>query len=130
MYEHQPIGLPSHETLSQLACDDPQAFEELRRTLIEHLITCAPESMQTRLRQLQFRVDGIRHRSQSPLGAVIKIQSLLWDSFLRLNHELQRLVQLNNGDGYLGDEEGYPNGRPSRSARIIEFQPRLPIRIG
>jgi hypothetical protein len=130
MYEHQPMGLPSHETLTQLACDDPQAFEELRRALIEHFITCAPESMQTTLRQLQFRVDGIRHRSRSPLGAVVKTQSLMWDTFLRLNHELQRLVQLNDGNDRLGDQEIHLNGHPSRSARIIEFQPRLPIRTG
>ena len=77
MYEHQPMGLPTHETLSQIASDDRQAFEALRRTLIEHLITCAPESTRTKLRQLQFRVDGIRHRSRSPLGAVIKMQSCL-----------------------------------------------------
>lgn len=83
------MTLPSHDALSRLARDDPQSFENLRLELIESCINGARETIQLRLRQLQFRIDGIRKRSRSPLGAAIKIQALMWDSFLRMDNELQ-----------------------------------------
>jgi len=89
MSKRQPVALPSHDTLARLARNAPQSFEALRLELIENCINRAPETIQHRMRQLQFRIDGIRRRSGSPLGTAIKIQRLMWDSFLRLNDELQ-----------------------------------------
>ena len=87
--------LPDHDALSRLARSDPQSFEALRSELIERCIDDAPEPIRLRLRQLQFRIDGIRRRSRSPLGAVVKINALMWDSFLGMNNELQALCTTN-----------------------------------
>ena len=84
-------ALPDHDALSRLARCDPQSFETLRLELIERCIDDAPAPIQLRLRQLQFRIDGIRRRSRSPLGTVVKINALMWDSFLGMNDELQKL---------------------------------------
>ena len=89
MSKRHPATLPSHDALSRLARNDPQTFEILRLELIENTIDDAPEPVQLRLRQLQFRIDGIRQRSRSPLGATVKIQALMWESFLAMNDGLQ-----------------------------------------
>ena len=61
----QPMEFPSYEVLAQLARDDPQAYEDLRRELIDSFIATAPERVQPRLRGIQFRVDRVRRMSRS-----------------------------------------------------------------
>lgn len=119
--------LPSQKELSQLARDNPQAFEALRSELIENVISSAPERLQLRLRQLQFRIDGIRRRSGSPLGALLKIQALMWESFLRLDEALQHFDALTKARQGRQNENADSN---HTSARIIEFQARVPISTG
>ncbi len=86
-----PAVLPDHDALSLLAHNDPQSFESLRAELIERCIDDAPERIRLSLRRLQFRIDGIRRRSPSSLGAVVKINALMWESFLAMNDGLQTL---------------------------------------
>lgn len=123
MNEPPPMRLPSHDVLSQLARDDPQAFERLRRELIENRITRAPEKIRHRLRLLQFRVDGICRRPGSPLGAALRIQALMWEYFLQMNESLQvpfrKTGPLPNLPGAAGTSA---KQRPAKSARIIEFK--------
>lgn len=123
MDDPPPLKLPSHDFLSQLARDDPQGFDRLRRELIENRITRAPEKIRHRLRLLQFRVDGICRLSGSPLGATLRIQALMWEYFLQMNDSLQELF------GKTGPASGIPKAGakakpyPAKSARIIEFKP-------
>lgn len=125
MYQRQSaVALPSHEILAQLALDDPGAFEELRSVMIEDCIARAPQKIQFRLRQLQFRVDGIRRRSRSPLGALMKIQALMWDSYFELNQELQEVIQYRWGAAHPPREKSTPGA--VRNARVIEFRARVP----
>lgn len=66
---------------AKLASADPEAFEEKRGELVESFIRSVPtESRRKRLRHLQWKIDGIRHRSQSPIGACMKITNMMWDS--------------------------------------------------
>ena len=109
---------PDHETLARLARENPRSFETLRRQLIESLINDSPDAIQLRLRQLQFRIDGIRQRSRSPLGAVIKIQKLMWDSFLRLNDDLQEFRSP------LRKRPRAETGNIRHSAQLIAFRAR------
>jgi len=125
MYQRQStVALPSHEILAQLALDDPGAFEELRSAMIEDCIGRAPQKIQFRLRQLQFRVDGIRRRSSSPLGALMKIQALMWDSYFELNQKLQEVIQYRWGAAHPPRGKSTPGG--VQKARIIEFRARVP----
>jgi len=101
---------PDHESLSVLARDDPEAFEDLRRKLVGELIERAPEATKLRLRGLQFRLDYIHRRSGNPLGATVKIYQLMWQSFLRLHDELTT---------FRGPVEA-----PRRSAQVLDFRPR------
>lgn len=91
MNRPSPAVLPDHDALCRLALSDPQSFESLRIELIERCIDDAPEPIRLSLRRLQFRIDGIRRRSRSSLGAVVKINALMWESFLAMNDGLQSL---------------------------------------
>lgn len=130
MSDSQPMALPSHEILAQLAGDDLQAFEDLRSTLIEELITRAPDRIKPRLRGLQFRVDGIRRISRTPLGALVKIQAMMWDSFFRMNRELQVFSRISRPAPQLCGAPGRGTACPARTARILEFRPRMQINSG
>jgi len=119
----QQIPLPDHEFLSQLARDDPQAFEALRLKLVESGIASAPERMQARLRGLQFRIDAVRRLSRSPLGATVKLNAMMWESFMEMHQQLQAFVRLT------GSPEACPTvsaeaDSACHDARIIEFRPR------
>ena len=124
MGKRESLTVPSYQTLAKLASDDPQAFEALRSELIENCITQAPERIQLRLRQIQFRLDGIRRLSRSPLGALLKIQALMWDSFLLMDRELQRFVRPSKNGSHYSDDEMCLNSCCGQSAQIIEFRPR------
>jgi hypothetical protein len=116
--------LPSQKELAQLARDDPQAFEALRAELIENAIQRAPERLQLRLRQLQFRIDGIRRLARTPLGALLKMQALMWDSFLRMNEALQQFDALSRATARRYD--AHDDGKP-HDALVIDFRTRLPL---
>lgn len=109
---HSPRENPDHDSLSQLAKEDPQAFEDLRQQLVGELIERAPEALKPRLEGLQFRIDVIRRRSGNSLGATVKIYQLMWQSFLQLRHELMTFRE--------------PSA-PRQSAQVLNFRPRKPI---
>ena len=118
--------LPSHDALVRLADSDPEAFEALRRQLIEDFINRAPDSARLRLRGIQYRVEAIRSASRSPLGATVKIHELMWKSFLQMNQRLQELVT-QPAVLPLPVMEALPVRRPEKhSATIIGF----PLRPG
>lgn len=67
---------------SRLAKDDPSAFEARRLALIEEFLRQFPQPDQRRLRGLQFRIDMVRRRARTPMGACLKISSMMWESLL------------------------------------------------
>lgn len=118
------VDLPSHEVLAQLALDNPQAFEALRRDVLDRFIEHAPTRLEARLRGLQFRVDCQRRLSHSALGATVRVYQLMWESFLDLNDGWQTLVK--EVDSRLNPHSVEPPApaAPNESARILEFRPR------
>ena len=124
MSERQPLELPSHEVLSQLAQDDPQAYETLRREVIEGFIDSAPEGIKFRLRGIQFRVDSVRRLSRSTLGSTLRVYTLMWESFLRLNDGWQDLLRMTNGGKTASGHAPAADFVPKAGARVIEFRPR------
>ena len=116
MNSRSPATLPDHDALTRLARSDPQSFETLRLELIESCIDDAPEPIRLRLRQLQFRIDGIRLRSRSPLGATVKINSLMWGSLLEMNDELQKLRPENRSP-----RRPEPTRQSADSAQVLQF---------
>ena len=80
------------EEWQRLARDDPGEFERRRQATIEALIAQAPPEYQVRLRGLQFRIDLERRRAKTPLGATVRLQSMMWERFAELREALQTLA--------------------------------------
>ena len=107
------------DELAALAKNDPLAFEARRRAMIDGLFASIearsddPHFIQ-RLRGLQFRIDMERRRSRTSMRALLRIYSMMWDSFVELNSLLQRVSSPNA-----------PAGAPAvvRNAQIIPFKP-------
>lgn len=101
-----------------LAKDDPEAFEQRRRALIEATIRKAKPENQHRLRGLQFRVDMERVRTRTPLAACGRISEMMWESFAGeggLRPAVNGLLR------YLSGQDGpyrFPSGA---SARILNY---------
>lgn len=76
------------EEWAALAREDGEAFENRRRQLIENMLAAAPERMQRRLRGLQFQIDLERERAVTPLGAAVRLNSMMWSSFADLRDAL------------------------------------------
>lgn len=119
-----PRDFPSHEVLSKLARDDPDAYEVLRREMIDSLIDNAPPHLVPRLKGLQFRIDGIRRLSKSGLGSTLKIYEMMWQSFLNLNEGWQDLVRMKAGQAAISPD----SHAPVASARILHFRSRSSAR--
>ena len=101
------------EEWQRLAKDDPAEFERKRRSTIEEFIEQAPLEHQKRLRGLQFRIDLERTRAKTPLGAAIRLQTLMWDRFTDLREALLAFSE--------PDALTQPLPEPSISATIIPF---------
>lgn len=67
---------------SELARNDPAAFETMRLAAIEAVIEGAPEANRDRLRRLQWRIDQERRLARTPMGACIRISRMMWRSLL------------------------------------------------
>jgi hypothetical protein len=98
------------EEMVELARHQPELFEQKRTEMIESLIQQAPERLHQRLRGLQFRVDMERRRARHPMAACIRTYAMMWESFSRLQVNLQHLST--------GQR---PERRERPAARVLEF---------
>lgn len=79
------------EKWSDLASSNPEAFERKRQTTVDHFICSFPEKRQQNLRQLQWRIDGVRRAANTPMAACLKISSMMMDSVYGDNGLLELL---------------------------------------
>jgi hypothetical protein len=107
------------DELAALAKNDPAAFELRRQAMIDGLFASIearsddPQFLQ-RLRGLQFRIDMERQRSHTSMRALLRIYSMMWDSFIELNDLLQRIS---------GPLPATRTPTVRRSAQVIPFKP-------
>lgn len=83
---------------AELARNDAEAFEQRRLEVIEASIASAPESMQPRLRRLQWRIDAERRRYKHPLKSCVMVFNMMWDSVYGEHGLLWALNALNDPD--------------------------------
>ena len=91
--DNQDEDFPFDQWVS-LARHDPNAFESARRQVLQSLIESAPLSQRRRLDGLQWQIDRERERADNPLGACLKISSLMWDKVLGEGGLVDNLEQL------------------------------------
>ncbi|MEM9622301.1 MAG: DUF3135 domain-containing protein [Pseudomonadota bacterium] len=81
--------LPAFDVLVDLARNDPERLERLRKKLTEDIIDSASdEQRRKRLAGLQFRVDMERERARSPLQATIRISEMMCQSLAELHRSM------------------------------------------
>ncbi|MGD8418182.1 MAG: DUF3135 domain-containing protein [Pseudomonadales bacterium] len=86
--------LPAFEVLVDMARNDPEGLETLRRSLTNAVIaTARSEHSRRRLQGLQFRVDLERRRAASPLAATIRISEMMCRSLADLHASLLTPVE-------------------------------------
>lgn len=87
------------DTWSELARENPELFESLRRQAIERVIAEAPAANRERLRRLQWRIDQERRLAGTPLAACMRISRMMWKAVLGRGGLQQRIGELQQYDG-------------------------------
>ncbi len=78
--------LPGFDVLVDMARNDPEGLETLRRSLTDAVIAGASsDTTRRRLQGLQFRVDLERRRAGTPLAAAIRISEMMCHSLASLH---------------------------------------------
>lgn len=113
--DDNPLEMFEFEAWETLAREDPDAFENARRELIESVILSAPCAIQPRLRGLQWQIDQLRELHH-PLGACVKISSLMWQQVVGENGLLENVARLGI--------RGSTHRAEPRSATILRFARR------
>lgn len=81
--------LPAFDVLVDMARNDPQGLETLRRSLTDAVIAAASnETTRRRLQGLQFRVDMERRRATTPMAAAIRISEMMCRSLADLHRSM------------------------------------------
>jgi hypothetical protein len=100
---------------AKLAKEDPAEFERRREAMLRRTIEAAPSEHRQRLEGLQFQLNMERRRAGTPLGACVRLNSLMWAGFHRLRKEL------NDAASGIPDPSG-----GKRSAEIIPLHAARP----
>lgn len=103
------------ERWAELATNDPEQFEEMRRAAIDEFLQSVSSERRQRLQRLQWRVDRVRERCSTPMAATIAISGMMWDSFYALHDRYQDLC------GSASTRRDKPK-RPIKSAKILPFE--------
>lgn len=81
--------LPAFDVLVDMARNDPQGLETLRRSMTDAVITAASnDTTRRRLQGLQFRIDMERRRATTPLAATIRISEMMCRSLAELHRSM------------------------------------------
>jgi len=112
--------LPGFEVLVDMARNDPEGLETLRRSLTDAVIAGATsDTTKRRLQGLQFRVDLERERASTPLAATIRISEMMCRSLADLHASL--VVPEAVGSGVVSDTRSGRSSVPVGS-NIIAFR--------
>lgn len=84
--------LDDFEKLSKLARNDPPAFEQLRKQLIEQLIQDAPQAHQINLRRFQWRIEQENRHHHNSLGRCLKLSSMMTERLDYLRLQIDKLT--------------------------------------
>jgi hypothetical protein len=86
--------LPDFDILLDMARNDPEGLETLRRSLTGAVIASAMSpNTRRRLHGLQFRVDMERRRARTPLAATIRISEMMCHSLADLHRSMVTLEE-------------------------------------
>ncbi len=100
---------------AKLARDNPEAYEDKRRKMLEEVIKSTSPEIKRRMQGLQWKIDQIRSTSANPMASCLKISQMMWDSVLGEEGLLENMERLNSPDGLK------EKSRPKPSAEVIDI---------
>lgn len=115
--EHKKTAEIDFDTWSEMARNDPQAFERMRLEAIEAVIASAPEANRERLRRLQWRIDQERRLARTPMAACLRISRMMWRAVLGPGGLHDRFGELQGA--FKGQVEAA--SVPPQEARVLAF---------
>lgn len=97
--EHNQIGSFQEQAgnWAQLAQQDPEAFEMMRQKLVDDYIKSTPSEVQQRLECMQWKIEQIRQRADTPAEAFSAITSMMWESTQKLGRSHKDLLDACTG---------------------------------
>lgn len=117
------IRLPGFDVMLDLARNDPDQLEALRKRLTESVIAAADnDDRKRRLEGLQFRVDMERRRAATPLAATIKISEMMAQSLADLHRSLVTPIEEQAAErASIAAGSAGPVRADTHGARILPF---------
>jgi len=100
---------------AQLAQQDPEAFEIMRAELLQDFIQNSPANMQKKLEGIQWKIEHIRRRANTPAEALAEISSMMWQSTQQLGEKQQDLLDICTG-------KEAESSTSHQSAQILPFK--------
>jgi len=115
------------EKMMVLARDNPEEFERQRIMLLDGLIQSRPDIKWANA--FQSHIDMERIKAKTPLACCLRLYSMMWESFLNLDEQMQRLLRIQGGLHALGppgeDKTSQPGGyRTPVAEKVLMFRKR------
>jgi len=105
---------------ASLAKEDPEAFENKRKQMLQDVIDNAEPEIKRRMQGLQWQVDQIRSTSANPMASCLKISQMMWDKTIGEGGLVEHMEQLS--DPMHNQNKLRP---PKESAIIMDLKDRL-----
>lgn len=80
---------PDVDTLMEIAKNDPDALDQIKKEAVNGLINSAPESQQQRLRGLQWQVDVEIKMAKNSMDRCIRVSEMMHEKLWELRAALQ-----------------------------------------
>ncbi len=100
---------------AKIAKEDPDAFEDMRKKMIQDVIEATSPEVKKRMQGLQWKIDNIRSTSPNPMASCLKISQMMWDNVLGEEGLLENMRKLND------PEQISKPKQPKESATIINL---------
>lgn len=100
---------------AKIAKEDPDAFEDMRKKMIQDVIEATSPEVKKRMQGLQWKIDNIRSTSPNPMASCLKISQMMWDNVLGEDGLLENMRKLND------PEQISKPKQPKESATIINL---------
>ncbi|GJM05712.1 MAG: hypothetical protein DHS20C09_17080 [marine bacterium B5-7] len=104
---------------AKLAKEDPDAFENKRRQILQNVIDKSSPKIKHRIQGLQWQIDQVRATSPNAMASCLKISQMMWDTAVGeegLVCHLQRLTD--------PEHSREISNQTSQSATIMELKDR------
>jgi len=102
---------------AQLAQQDPEAFETMRTELLQNFIQNSSANVQKKLEGMQWKIEHIRRRANTPAEALAEISNMMWQSTQQLGVKQQDLLDICTG-------QKVDTAPSHENAQILPFKPR------